>query len=202
MGESGRQRWTAAVRRLLLGAEHCGCTPTGARSGGWNRVRSRLRGDDLTRRHDDHGVHAVPPCATHRRRACSAAARPRADAGEPTGRAARRDRRGGRATPAGALQRIQHVGRAHCIEAAGLHDRYGHRLRPEGSRLVGPRCASLLSVVNEPLCPPRSQFRGASPAPTDVDQSAVSHFAATRSHPRCSRGARARSSPACRSRSS
>ena len=137
----------------FLALNTVGCTSPGARSGGWSRVWSHHWGDDRTRRHDDHRVRAVPPRATRRRRARSAAARFRAGAREPTARAARRDARGERATPALALQRIQYVGRAHFAEAGRLHDRHGHRLRPKGPGLVGPRRASFLA--SSASCDPR-----------------------------------------------
>jgi hypothetical protein len=62
------------------------------------------------------------------------------------------ERRGVRAvagaTPAGTLQRIQHAGRAHFVEAAGLHARDHSRLRPEGTGLVRYRRACLLDPVS------------------------------------------------------
>jgi hypothetical protein len=66
---------------------------------------------------------------------------------------ARRDSRGCCASPAGTLQRAQPAGWAHFVEAAGLHDRYHSRLRPEGTGLVGHQCASLpaRSTVSDPL---------------------------------------------------
>ena len=147
MGESSRQRWTAAVRPLLPGSEHGRRTPAGARGGGWSCVRSHLRGDDLTCRHDDHGMRPVSPGTIRRRRASSAAARRRVGASEPAARAARRDNCCWRAAHAGTLQRVQHASRAHGAEAAGLYGRDDHRLRPEGSGLVGHRCVSLGQTV-------------------------------------------------------